>query len=72
VRVTSEADREASYQRHVEMNAPYLAKIHADGDLAWFEDWENPRRITAIHRLGLPENASNNDLRRAVFLRRYR
>ncbi|WP_156517430.1 hypothetical protein [Rhodococcus sp. LB1] len=67
----SPQDQEAAFQRHLRMSANYIATIHEAGDLAWFEDG-HPRRYVILSQLGLDDDIEETDLRRALFMRRYR
>ncbi|WP_420880752.1 hypothetical protein [Rhodococcus sp. (in: high G+C Gram-positive bacteria)] len=67
----SAADREAAFQRHLQMSTRYIEAIHEAGDLAWFEDG-HPRRYVILAQLGMDDDIEEIDLRRALFMRRYR
>lgn len=59
----------ATFEQHLERSVPYVAAVHAAGDLAWFEPG-HPRRARVIERLGLADDISELDLRRALWDRR--
>ena len=67
----SPQDREAAFERHLQMSAKYIEAIHEAGDLAWFEHG-HPRRYVILSQLGLDDDIEEIDLRRALFERRYR
>lgn len=65
-------DREAAFEAWHESHVPYFAAF-AEHDYAntvpWFED---PERCAAVAtRLGLPEDTPPDDVRRALWFRRY-
>jgi hypothetical protein len=64
-------ERETAFQRHLKMSANYFAAINEAGDLAWFEDG-HPRRYVILSQLGLDDDIEETDLRRALFMRRFR
>lgn len=64
-------DREVAFQRHLQMSAKYFEAIREAGDLAWFEDG-HPRRYVILSQLGLDDDIEETDLRRALFMRRFR
>jgi len=67
----SALEREAAFQRHLQMSSKYIEAIHEAGDLAWFEEL-HPRRYVILAQLGLDDDIEEIDLRRALFMRRYR
>lgn len=67
---TSAEDREADFQRYLQASTNYFAAIREAGDLAWFEDG-HPRRYVALAQLGLDDDVTEIELRRAMFMRRY-
>lgn len=56
-----------AFEQYQERRAPYIARIHAQGDLPWFED--PTRRLAVCKRLGLPEDTEPLEVRRALFER---
>ncbi|EME18763.1 hypothetical protein [Rhodococcus triatomae] len=64
-------DREAAFQRHLEIADAYVEAVHDAGHLAWFEGG-HPNRYVILARLGLDDDTDETDLRRALFMRRYR
>lgn len=58
-----------TFEEHLERSMPYVAAIHAAGDLAWFEAG-HPRRAKVVERLGLADDIAELDLRRALWARR--
>lgn len=71
--MTAEApadDREQEFLRFFFHQADYVAAVHAAGDLMWFEQG-HPKREQMITELGLPDDVSDDELRRALFDRRY-
>jgi hypothetical protein len=69
--VPTAAEQEAAFQLHLDSTATYFAAVREAGDLPWFAEG-SPRRTEALAQLGLPEETSGLDLRRAMFLRRHR
>lgn len=67
---STDKHREELFQRSLERTANYFDAIRANGNLPWFAVG-HPRRDEVITRLGLPEDISEEDLRRAFFLARY-
>lgn len=72
MRACSPDEREAAYQVWHESKIPYFAAF-AEHDYAnavpWFED---PQRCAAVAtRLGLPAETPSDDVRRALWNRRY-
>ena len=47
-------EREAAYQRYVELSAPYVAAIEAAGDQPWFSS-EDERRELFMRRYKKPK-----------------
>lgn len=68
---TISEDRERAFQTHLQRTTNYFAAIRDAGDLPWFAVG-HPRRAKLLERLGLPEGISEEDLRRAFFMERYR
>lgn len=66
----TEEQHESAFQRHVERTENYFAAIRANGDQPWFSVG-HPRRAKALERLGLPEDTTEEDLRRAFFMKRF-
>ncbi|MDV6310265.1 hypothetical protein R4227_22270 [Gordonia amicalis] len=64
-------DREAEFQTYLAMSANYFAAIREAGDLAWFEPGHS-RRYVILAQLGLDDDIEEADLRRALFMRRYK
>lgn len=65
------SDEEAAFQRHLEQSTNYFNAVRKHGDLPWFEQGHE-RRAKRIEELGLAEDVSEEDLRRAVFMRRFK
>lgn len=61
---------EEAFQLHLERSAVYFAAVEAANALPWFADPEKSKAV--IDRLGLPEDISELDLRRALFMERYK
>jgi hypothetical protein len=38
-------DREAAFQRYLEISAPYFAKVEAEGDTPWFKSLDERREL---------------------------
>ncbi|MGW8815505.1 hypothetical protein [Gordonia terrae] len=68
---TRAEDCEAAFQKHLAMSANYFAAIREAGDLAWFEPGHS-RRYVILAQLGLDDDIDETDLRRALFMRRYK
>lgn len=68
--MTTTADQEAAFQRHLQMTTPYFDAVRLAGDLAWFEHG-HPRRGEVVTRLGLSDDIDETELRRALFMRRH-
>lgn len=66
----TEEQREAAFQRHLDLTVHYFRAIHEAGDVAWFEVGHE-RRSEAIALLGLPEDIAELALRRAFIMRRF-
>ncbi len=62
--------KEEAFQTHLKRTESYFATVADMGDLAWFQVG-NPRRDERIEEMGLPEDISEVELRRQVFMRRY-
>ncbi|MCW2551142.1 MAG: hypothetical protein JWR78_923 [Mycobacterium sp.] len=63
--------QEAAFQRHLEQTVPYFDAVREAGDLPWFSPG-HPRRAEVVEKLGLAEDISQLDFRRALWQRRYR
>lgn len=63
-------EREAAFGVMLQRTVPYYEKVAADGDLAWFAKGD-PRHAAVAAKLGQPEDTTELDLRRSLFMRRY-
>ncbi len=62
-------ERTSTFEEYLERSESYVEAIRTAGDVPWFAAG-HPRRSEVVARLGLPENISEIDLRRALWARR--
>ncbi|MGE2717576.1 hypothetical protein ACQI4L_26235 [Mycolicibacterium litorale] len=62
-------ERERRYHEYVEVKLPYFDEIVENGDTPWF--WQPDKCQELAQSLGLPDLATDDEIRRALWMRRF-
>lgn len=65
----TEQEREQSYQEFIDFKAPYFDTIVENGEMPWF--WQADKSREVAEKLGLDDLATDDEIRRALWMRRY-